>query len=81
MDWRDVNLFQNEFLKQNFQVSTMLNGSIISPDSNSNGELPKYWCIQDGKRLLYKQGSVPVFQQPYNEVFASRLLEKLLIWK
>lgn len=79
IDWRDVNLFQNEFLKQNFQVSTMLNGSIISPDSNSNGELPKYWYIQNGKRLLYKQGSVPVFQQPYNEVFASRLLEKLAI--
>lgn len=77
IDWKDVNLFKNPFLKQSFQSNTYLNGSIISPDSNSNGELPKFWCIEGERRLLYKQGSGPLLQQPYNEQFAAKLLERI----
>ena len=77
LNWENINLFKNEFLKQDFESAVTGNGSISSPDSNSNGELPKFWCIQDGHRLLYKQGSGPFYQQPYNEVFASKLLDKL----
>lgn len=75
IDWHDVNLFENNFPQKKFQS----NSSFISPDSNSNGELPKFWRIENGKRLLYKQGTQPFTQQPYNEVFASRLLERLSI--
>ena len=79
IDWRDINLFENSFLRETFQSHASNDGSFISPDSNSNGELPKFWCIEHGKRLLYKQGSGPLYQQPYNEVFASTLLDKLQI--
>ena len=76
INWQDINLFDNEFVKQNFESNAWLNDSIVSPDSNSNGELPKFWCVENGSRLLYKQGSGPLFQQPHNEVFAAILLEK-----
>lgn len=79
IDWHDVNLFENGFLREDFHSHANLNGSFISPDSNSNGELPKFWCIENEKRILYKQGSGPLLQQPYNEIFASHLLEKLQI--
>lgn len=77
LDWKNINLFQNDFLKQDFESSTEFNTSVCSPDTNSNGELPKFWCVENGRRMLYKQGSKPFYQQPYNEVFASRLLDKL----
>lgn len=62
INWQDINLFDNEFVKQNFESNAWLNDSIVSPDSNSNGELPKFWCVENGSRLLYKQGSGPLFQ-------------------
>ena len=74
--WEDVNLFQNDFLKQDF-VSAEKGSSAYSPDSSSNGELPKFWVVENGKRYLYKEGNEPYFQQPYNEVFASALLDAL----
>lgn len=79
LEWNDINLFDNNFLKQDFKVNTTVNGSFVSPDSNSNGELPKFWCVEDGKRILYKQGDGAYLQQPYNELFASKLLHKLNI--
>ena len=75
--WEQVNLFNNDFTAQEFRVSSQGQSSFISPDSNSNGELPKFWTVKNGKRLLYKQGSGSTNQQPYNEVFVSKLLDKL----
>ena len=79
LKWDAINLFDNSFLKQDFKINTTVNGSLVSPDSNSNGELPKFWCVENGKRILYKQGDGAYHQQPYNEVFASKLLQKLNI--
>lgn len=79
LKWDAINLFDNSFLKQDFKINTTVNGSLVSPDSNSNGELPKFWCVENGKRILYKQGDGVYHQQPYNEVFASKLLQKLNI--
>lgn len=76
LDWEDVNLFENDFKKQSFK-SIKFGESSYSPDSSSNGELPKFWCIEDNKRILYKEGTAPYDQQPYNEVFASKLLTEL----
>lgn len=76
LQWEEVNLFANDFVTQKFR-SADLQGSSFSPDSSSNGELPKFWSIEKGQRVLYKTGREPFFQEPYNEVFASELLEKM----
>ncbi len=77
LGWEQVNLFSNDFTAQEFRASSKGQSSFISPDSNSNGELPKFWTVKNGHRLLYKQGSGSTNQQPYNEVFASKLLDIL----
>lgn len=76
LSWEDVNLFQNDFLKQGF-ASAEKGSSTYSPDSSSNGELPKFWAVENGRRYLYKEGNEPYFQQPCNETFASLLLDAL----
>lgn len=51
--------------------------SLMSPDNTSDGWLRKKWTIMDGKRCLVKGGSGAVRQEPYNEVLASRLMDRL----
>ena len=75
--WHDVNMFENDFTEQAFRTRENTGSSSYTPDSSSNGDLPKFWKIERGKRVLYKEGSAPFDQQPYNEVFAARLLEML----
>jgi len=75
--WHEVNLFEHDFAEQSFRSISGQGSSSYTPDSSSNGALPKFWKIQQGKRILYKEGSAPFDQQPYNEVFAAGLLEVL----
>jgi HipA-like C-terminal domain. len=75
LQWKDVNLFQNDFLPQRFSVQKNIQGSSYSPDVSSNGELPKFWTIKNDKRYLYKESTAPYYQQGYNEVYASKLLD------
>lgn len=71
LSWDDVNLFHNTFEARVYSSR----GS--NPDTGSNGELPKFWKIgDDGLRYLYKRGTGPYYQQPYNELFASLMLKK-----
>ena len=82
MKWADVNFFDNTFSDD---VGNILFGmdseneeiSLMSPDNTSDGWLKKKWKIMDGKRYLVKGGSGTVQQEPYNEVFASRICERL----
>lgn len=73
LTWKQVNLFKNDFTSKIF----LENNLKINPDYSSNGELLKYWKIENGKRFLYKEGTLPFYQEPFNEVFASKLLKKL----
>lgn len=50
---------------------------LASPDNTSEGELPKRWFCEDGKRLLAK-GSGPLGQEPYNEAVATALHRRVL---
>ena len=50
---------------------------LMSPDNTSDGWLRKKWVIMDGERCLVKGGSGAIQQEPYNEVIASRIMEKL----
>ncbi|MFC5702809.1 HipA domain-containing protein [Cohnella faecalis] len=82
-DWMQLNFFDNAFSED---VGNILLGrdsssgkelSLMSPDNTSDGWLKKKWTIMDGKRCLVKSGSGTVQQEPYNEVLASRLMDRL----
>ena len=81
INWEDVNYFDNDFSEE---LGELLFGERISsdklnmqsPDSFLNGWLRKKWKISEGKRLLVKGGS-DFQQQPYNEVIASDIADRL----
>ena len=50
-----------------------------SPDNTSDGNLKKRWKIIGGKRYLVKGGSNPFRQQPFNEVIATGIMDRLEI--
>lgn len=82
INWSQVNFFDNPFSDD---VGNVLFGkgsgseeiSLMSPDNTSDGWLKKKWKIIDDKRCLIKGGSGATQQEPYNEVLASRLMERL----
>lgn len=76
LTWEHVNLFENDFLSNEF-FHAENNDISYSPDASSNGELPKKWVIKNKERYLLKEGTAPYFQQPYNECIASRILSEL----
>ena len=82
--WEQINFFENAFsddigdvLFGTRKVVNVLDFS--SPDSTSDGNLKKRWKIIGGKRCLIKGGSNPFRQQPFNEVIASAIMERLEI--
>lgn len=82
LKWSSINFFQNDFSQD---IGDVLFGkrasdvqiNLLSPDNTSDGWLKKKWTIIDGKRCLIKGGSGAIQQEPYNEVIASRLMERL----
>ena len=82
LSWRDINFFDNPFSDD---VGDVLFGAnkrkdvldLSSPDNTSDGNLKKRWKIIDGKRCLVKGGSNPFRQQPFNEVIATGIMERL----
>lgn len=84
IEWRNVNFFDNAFSDD---IGNILFGkgsssdkiSLMSPDNTSDGWLKKKWAILDGKRCLIKGGSGATQQEPYNEVLASRIMDRLSI--
>ena len=82
IDWQDVNFFTNDFssdLGDAFfsRGSSKPNINPMTPDASSNGWLKKKWIIMNEERFLAKSGSIPLLQQPYNEVAASKIMEVL----
>ena len=84
LEWTEINFFTNDFSRD---IGDILFGGhissakidLMSPDNTSDGWLRKKWTIIDGKRCLIKGGSGVTQQEPYNEVIASELMEKLNI--
>lgn len=82
LEWADVNFFENPFSED---IGDVLLGkakredkfNFSSPDNTSDGCLKKRWKIIDGKRCLIKAGSNPFMQQPFNEVIASLIMDRL----
>ena len=82
LTWDAVNFFDNDFSDD---IGDVLFGAnkkadvldFSSPDNTSDGNLKKRWKIMDGKRKLVKGGSNPFRQQPFNEVIAVGIMERL----
>lgn len=82
LTWDGINFFENDFSED---IGDILFGEnkkkdaldFSSPDNTSDGNLKKRWKIIDGKRCLIKGGSNPFRQQPFNEVIAAGLMERL----
>ena len=82
INWYDLNFFENAFSED---VGDVLFGreknietfNFNSPDNTTDGYLKKRWKIINGKRYLIKGGSNPFRQQPFNEVIASKIMDRL----
>ena len=82
LTWDSINFFENDFSDD---IGDVLFGEnkkkdvldFSSPDNTSDGNLKKRRKIIDGKRCLIKGGSNPFRQQPFNEVIASGIMERL----
>ena len=74
LSWEDINFFGNDFESMAYQNGIMKG---VHPNNTSDGNLEKFWTIENGKRMLYKQGS-GLCQEPFNEVVATRLHRRLL---
>lgn len=79
--WAEVNFHETPFPED---VGILLFGGHVtgpirplSPDNTCDGHLQKRWTIQNGKRCLVKSGSGALRQEAYNEVIASRIMERL----
>lgn len=81
--WEDLNFFQNDFSEDmgHFllgQKENSKNLNLMSPDNSSDGELKKKWKIINGDRFLIKGGNSLNNQEPFNEVIATKLYERIL---
>ena len=84
LEWSKINFFENGFSED---IGDVLLGKVdkkghfdfSSPDNTSDGCLKKRWKIVGGKRCLFKSGSNPFMQQPFNEVIASKIATRLNI--
>ncbi len=80
LNFDKINFFDNEFSKDMGELlfGNKLDGfSLMSPDNTSDGWLKKKWIIKEGKRYLVKGCSGVYRQEPFNEVIANILCEKL----
>ena len=79
--WEEVNLFDHDY---SFEIGNIIVGTSAgkinnyrSPDITTNGWLKKAWRRdQNGTDYLFKLGSAPYYQEPFNELFCSELLDK-----
>ena len=81
--YEDINFFDNEFSEDIGKIlfnggKTALNLNLNTPDMTSNGNYEKRWKIIDGERYLLKAGSKIYNQEPFNELIATKLYERLL---
>lgn len=84
LSWDKINFFENGFSEDIGDVllgkgEKKGNFDFSSPDNTSDGCLKKRWKIVEGKRCLFKSGSNPFMQQPFNEVIASKIAARLNI--
>lgn len=82
LKWNDINFFENEFSEDIGNILVGLKHDLnhinyMSPDVASDGWLKKKWRIIGGERILFKGGSGSNHQEPYNEVLATAIMNRL----
>jgi len=80
----DINFFDNDFNDLEFTEATFSNNAsmsseitFITPNNTTDGVLRKTWIIENGKRYLLKAGLKSEVLQPFNEVLASMICDRL----
>lgn len=81
----DINFFDHDFEYAEFQEASLsLNSQVIAkenslktPNNTTDGMLKKAWVIEDKTRYLLKSGYKNDVLQPFNEVLASMICERL----
>lgn len=81
--WENINFFDNAFSEDIGKIlfnggKSKLNLNLNTPDMTSNGNYEKRWKIINGDRYLLKAGSKIYNQEPFNELIATKLYERLL---
>ncbi len=81
--WENINFFDNKFSEDIGKIlfdggRTSVNLNLNTPDMTSNGNYQKRWKIIDGDRYLIKAGGKMINQEPFNEVIATKLYERIL---
>jgi len=85
LNWNQVNFFENDFSRDIGDVlfgqapKNIASINMLSPDATSDGWLRKKWSIVAGKRVLIKGGSGVFKQEPFNEVIATAVMDRLNI--
>lgn len=84
IEYKDINFFEHGFKDSEFTNATFSSGvdssakiSLISPNNTTDGRLKKTWIIENNKRYLLKGGYKNEVMQPFNEVLASIICERL----
>ena len=81
--WEDINFFDHEFSEDIGKIffdrnNNLSNLNLNTPDMTSNGNYEKRWKIINRDRYLLKAGSKMINQEPFNEVIATKLYERIL---
>lgn len=83
ISWESINFFDNEFSLDIGKIlfdggKTPVNLNLNTPDMTSNGNYEKKWKIIDGDRYLVKAGGKMINQEPFNEIIATKLYQRIL---
>ena len=81
----DINFFDHDFDTADFLEASFSNSSksraseasLHSPNNTTDGMLRKSWVIENGTRYLLKGGYKGDALQPFNEVLAAKICERL----
>ena len=84
IEHKDINFFEHDFEDSEFTNATFgteLNSStkisLISPNNTTDGRLKKTWKLENNKRYLLKGAYKNAVMQPFNEVLASMICDRL----
>jgi hypothetical protein len=81
LEWEAVNFYDHEFSPDIgdvfFNRGKKGGHNVMTPDNSSDGRLTKRWVIINNERTLIKAGSPGNYQEPFNEVIASSIMERL----
>ena len=81
--YNDINFFEHDFEDSDFVDLTFCSNisfdkiNLMSPNNTTDGRLKKTWIIDNNKRYLLKSGYKSEVMQPFNEVLATKICERL----